>query len=241
LPEDRAPATFTRVRGHGDFCPLTRAAEVFATRWTPVIVRNLHLGCRTFSEIRDGAPGISRTVLTQRLRLLEHHGIIERDPRGGYALTAAGEELRPVCDALGRWGERWLELEAARCDPAGVLFVLVRKVAPDELPEDRVVVRFELPGERYWLLLQPTGAEVCRKPPGFDEDLVVRTTPEWLAKWFVGEVQLGAALRERLIEIDGPRHLQRLLVAWNGRGRYEPLDGSVVAAAPAPASAAAVV
>lgn len=213
-----------------DFCPLTRAAEVFATRWTPIIVRNLHLGCRTFSEIRDGAPGISRTVLTQRLRLLEHHGIIERHPSGGYALTDAGEELRPVCDALGTWGERWLELDAERCDPGGVLFVLARYVRPDELPDEPVVVRFELPGERYWVLLAPAGAEVCRRPPGFDEDLVVRTTPEWLAKWFTGEVAFGEALRARLMEVDGPRHLHRLLVDWNGRGRYEPREPSVVAA-----------
>lgn len=226
------------MNGYGDFCPISRAAEVFATRWTPIILRNLHLGCRTFSELREGAPGISRTVLTQRLRLLEHHGIIERDPQGGYALTAAGEELGPVCDALGMWGERWLELDAQRCDPAGVIFVLARKVSPDELPAARVVLRFELPGERYWLLLQPTGAEVCRKPPGFDEDLVVRTTPEWLAKWFTGHVRFGDALSARVMEVDGPLELHRLLVAWNGRGSYEPPDPSVVAAPPAAAAAA---
>jgi DNA-binding HxlR family transcriptional regulator len=77
------------MQTYGDFCPLSRAAEVFATRWTPLIIRNMMFGCRTFTEIRDGLPGISRSVLTQRLRMLEHHGIIQRDDRLEYRLTEA--------------------------------------------------------------------------------------------------------------------------------------------------------
>jgi len=59
-------------------------AAVFATRWTPVIVRNLLLGCRTYGELRDGAPGIPRSVLSERPRQLEHYGIVRRreNPRG---------------------------------------------------------------------------------------------------------------------------------------------------------------
>src|SRR5262245_44279381 len=86
------------VRTYGQYCPIARASEILAMRWTPIIVRNLLLGCETFSELEDGAPGISRTLLSQRLRLLEHHGIVERHAgaRGHgsrYRLTAAGEEL----------------------------------------------------------------------------------------------------------------------------------------------------
>ena len=60
-------------------------------RWTPIIVRNLLLGASTFGEIQDGAPGIPRTLLSQRLRLLEQHGIVERAPAAArYALTRGG-------------------------------------------------------------------------------------------------------------------------------------------------------
>ena len=66
------------MKSYGQYCPIARGAEIFANRWTPVIVRNLLLGCETFNEIRAGAPGISRTLLSQRLRELERSGVIER-------------------------------------------------------------------------------------------------------------------------------------------------------------------
>ena len=58
------------VRTYGQYCPVARATEIVAMRWTPIIVRNLLLGASTFGEIQDGAPGIPRTLLSQRLRLL---------------------------------------------------------------------------------------------------------------------------------------------------------------------------
>lgn len=66
------------MRDYGQFCPIARSSELLAERWTPVIVRNLLNGCRTFSEIRRGAPGIPPALLTQRLQLLERHGVLIR-------------------------------------------------------------------------------------------------------------------------------------------------------------------
>jgi DNA-binding HxlR family transcriptional regulator len=208
------------------FCPIARGSEVFAMRWTPLIVRNLLLGCRSFSEIRAGLPGISRTLLSQRLQLLEHHGIVERVPiadgRGHrYQLTQAGEDLRPVCHALGVWGSRWLELQPIHYDAGMVLWGLARKIPSDQLPPRRVVFRFDIPdGERprYWLLLHPPRAEVCATAPGFDVDLAVTTTSEWLAKWHTGRISLGHAMRGHLMHVEGPRDLERKLASWGGLG-----------------------
>jgi DNA-binding HxlR family transcriptional regulator len=212
------------VDGYGDFCPLARAAEVYATRWTPLIIRNLLLGCRTFTEIRAGLPNVSRSVLTQRLRLLEHHGLIARDADGRYSLTQAGEALEEVTHTLGRWGERWLEMTPAHYDAAPVLWHMCKYVEPDELPEaGRLVFRFDVEGDRrYWLLLQRPAAEICSTPPGYDEDLVLRTSPEWLTKWHVGALSLGDALHAGLMELRAPTHLERLLAGMGGRGAYEP-------------------
>jgi DNA-binding HxlR family transcriptional regulator len=215
---------------YGQFCPIARGAEVFAMRWTPLIVRNLLLGCRTFGELRQGLPGISKTLLSQRLSLLEHHGITERRPnpngRGSlYELTQAGKELSAVTHALGVWASRWLELTPAHCDAGIVLWALCKQVPPDDLPAARSVIRFNLRDgshRRFWLLLERPRAEVCMQPPGFAEDLVIETTQQWLTRWYVGEISLGGAVREGLMEVHGPRTLVRKLASWGGLGRLHP-------------------
>jgi DNA-binding HxlR family transcriptional regulator len=217
------------VETYGQYCPIARGAEVFAMRWTPLIVRNLLLGCRTFGEIRAGLPGISKTLLSQRLALLEHHGILERRPnpngRGSlYELTAAGKGLEAVNSALARWGSEWLELAPAHFDAGVVLWGLCKTVPPAELPAPRSVIRFNLrdgPQRRFWLLLERPHAEVCATPPGFDEDAVVETTQQWLTRWYVGEISLGAAMREDLMRVRGSRPLVRQLASWGGLGRAQ--------------------
>ncbi|HEX9266130.1 MAG TPA: helix-turn-helix domain-containing protein, partial [Candidatus Limnocylindria bacterium] len=113
-----------RVPQYGQFCPVSRGAEIFAERWTPLILRELLNGSHRFSEIQLGLPRISRNLLTQRLASLTSAGVIERRPaergRGfSYHLTSAGEELRPVVEALGAWGYRWggADLPSGQLDP----------------------------------------------------------------------------------------------------------------------------
>ncbi len=219
---------------YGDYCPMSRAAEIFATRWTPLIVRNLLLGCSTFTEIRAGAPGISRTLLSARLRMLEHHGIVDRRTGPGgtvrYALTEAGTQLQEVCDALGSWGERWIELAPDHFDAARVLWTMTRRIDPATLPDDRVVVRFDVDAperERYWLLLDAPSVEVCRRPPGDRDDLVVHVaSAEALVRWHVGDLSLGQAMHAGQIEVAGPRWLERLFASWGGQVRYAEADAA---------------
>ncbi len=220
------------------FCPVSRAAEILATRWTPIIVRNLILGCTTFSEIQRGAPGIPRSLLTERLRQLEGVGIVERRPkpngRGSlYELTETGRELSSVIDALGIWGQRYLEATPAPLDPAVLLWAICGAIDRDKIPDGRVVVRFALHDDqkhRYWLLVQQPEPEVCIKPPGFDDDLVVTSDTEWLAKWYMGEVSLGQAMHARRITVEGPRHLVRQFSKWSGVSKFASLQPLVAKA-----------
>jgi DNA-binding HxlR family transcriptional regulator len=229
--------------GYGQYCPIARGAEIFAARWTPIIVRNMLVGCRTFGEIREGAPGIPRALLTERLRQLEHYGVVTRSPNPAgrgyvYELTEAGQELGAVCDALGAWGARWLELAPAHLDAAMVLWSMCRCMPSDELPDPRMVVRFDLSDgtpQRFWVVAQRPRPEVCIKPPGFEEDLVVRTDSASLAKWQLGWVSLGTAQRYGLMEVQGPVHLQRALAGWAARHQFAdivPAHGAGVAAPP---------
>jgi len=211
------------VKGYGQYCPITRAAEILATRWTPVIVRNLVLGCESFSEIAEGAPGIPRSVLTERLRMLERYGVVERTPRRGYRLTSAGAELEPVLDAMGVWGSRWLEVAPEDLDAHVVLWSMCRLMqANEQLPDRRVVIRFDLSDGKnphFWVVLERPEAEVCVKPPGFDVDLVVDTDSHWLAMWHMGRIPLGSAMRRGLICVDGSPGLKTDLATW-GLSRF---------------------
>ena len=216
------------MKSYGQYCPIVRGAEIFANRWTPVIIRNLLLGCETFSEIRAGAPGISRTLLTQRLRELERAGVIERRPgtKGRafvYSLTDAGRELREVCWTLGTWGARWLEVAPEHLDAGVVLWSMCRLIDVERLPERRMVVRFDLsdgPRRRFWIVAQKPEAEVCVRDPGFDDDLVVRTSSESLASWHMGKTTLGHAMRAGAFQIDGPRSRVREFASWGGHSAF---------------------
>ncbi|MFF3246449.1 winged helix-turn-helix transcriptional regulator [Streptomyces sp. NPDC002870] len=136
-------------------------------------------GCETFSDILRGAPGMSRTLLAARLRELQRHGLLSRDQGPGhsvrYRLTEAGTDLWQVCLALGAWGVRWLELAPEHLDPYPVLWAMCRSADPAALPDHRVVVRLDFPvlrpPNRFWLLYEHGGAEVCVHSPGGDEDL----------------------------------------------------------------------
>lgn len=97
-------------RGYGQFCGLARAAEVLGQRWTLLILRDLLVGPRRYSDLVAGLPGIPSNLLATRLKELEQDGLIVREARAGldrsivYAVTARGAELRPALDALSRWG-----------------------------------------------------------------------------------------------------------------------------------------
>jgi DNA-binding HxlR family transcriptional regulator len=225
------------MRSYGQYCPIARAAEILTERWTPIIVRNLMAGCTTFSEISAGAPGLSHSLLTQRLRLLERVGVIERRPKTHghgvtYQLTSAGRDLSGVLWALHDWGEKWLELGDEHTNPALVLWAWTSVyLARERLPDHRVVVRFDFsdqpPHARHvWLLVDHGDAEVCKHHPGFDEDLIVETDGMTFARWHLKQIEWADALASGSIQVSGARPLARALPTWNRRGfqtqeRYE--------------------
>lgn len=209
------------MKTYGQYCPVARTSELIAERWTLLIVRNLLNGCHTFGEIRAGLPGIPPAMLTQRLAGLERHGIIRKTAKAkgrGYefALTERGHELREVCDALGRWGAKWLEVEPQHLDPGYTLWATAKLVDPAKLPDRRVVVRFDLsgrPGRRFWMLLRP-GAEICSAPPGFEEDLIVTTDASCLADINLRRTTMATARRTGRLRIEGPPALARAFATW---------------------------
>ncbi|MGH2967511.1 MAG: winged helix-turn-helix transcriptional regulator [Solirubrobacteraceae bacterium] len=92
-------------------CPVSRALEVLDGKWTVLVIRDLLTGTKRFTELRRSLVGVSPKTLTDRLRALETSGLIERrmyaeiPPRVEYTLTAQGQTLNPVIQALASWGE----------------------------------------------------------------------------------------------------------------------------------------
>lgn len=211
-----------RVHDYGQYCPIARTSEVLAERWTPIIVRNLLNGCRTFNEIRQGAPGISTALLAQRLHSLERHGILERiqneTGRGGtYRLTEMGQDLRTVCDAMGQWGARWLEIEPRHLDPAYVLWATTKLIDVDRIPKATTVVRFALsdhPGQGYWLVLRRPQPEFCSKSAGYLEDVVCRTDSATLVDLHLRRTTYTKAISAGRLALDGPLPLTQGFRTW---------------------------
>jgi DNA-binding HxlR family transcriptional regulator len=241
------------VRTYAQYCPIARASELLGERWSTIILRNILIGCQTFNEIADGAPGLSRGLLSKRLRELERAGVIEIRPKPGgrgstYEPTKAGRELSEVMLALEHWGRKWAELKPEHAHPGVVLWVWANFFLDrDRLPQRRVVVCFEyptLPGSarRSWLLIERGDAEYCLKHPGGEVELIVVVNdPLAFARWHMGQIEWSDALRSGAIEVTGSRALARALPTWNRRGwaaddsraRY---DGSVqVQPTPTPA------
>jgi hypothetical protein len=140
-----------------------------------------------------------------------------------YELTDAGLSLQAVCDALGAWGAQWLELTPVHLDAGTVLWSMCKCMDRELLPDPRIVVRFEFSDgqiQRLWVVAKPPKPEVCVKPPGFDEDLVVRSDCESLARWQLGQLSLGHAQRAGLIKLEGPVHVQRELASWGARHQF---------------------
>jgi DNA-binding HxlR family transcriptional regulator len=229
------PDRLTLVGSYGQYCPIARASEILAERWTPIILRDILNGVSTFSALADGAPGLSRTLLSSRLNELDRAGVItiEPNPEGRghtYTPTQAGRDLGQVMLALGTWSERWIELAPEHVDPGVVLESWLRfYLDQDRLPDHRVVVRFQFPdlpvkGNELWCLFNGTESEVCRTHPGFTEDLVATIEAKALSEWHLGHITWTQAIRDHRIKVSGPPTLAKSLPTWNKQSRWAQLD-----------------
>jgi DNA-binding HxlR family transcriptional regulator len=216
------------MRSYGQYCPISRASEILAERWTLLVVRNLLLGCTTFNDLARGVPGMSRSLLAQRLGTLEDAGVVASRPKRGrrgreYQLTDAGRSLWDVMRPLAEWGRRWVELRPEHTDPSFVLWAWIHvHLCRERLPEKRVVVEFEFPEQpagyrRFWMLVERGDAELCYSPPGFDPDVRVTARSVPFTRWHVGEIQWRDAVARGDIRVAGSRALARALPTWNGR------------------------
>jgi DNA-binding HxlR family transcriptional regulator len=202
---------------YGQFCPVAKTAEIFADRWTPLIVRELCFGPCTFGDLLFAMPLISRTMLAQRLREMADAEVISIEPKSQgrghvYRLTPAGEDFRPIIEAMSAWGQRWNQAIAPEeLNPTLLMFGMRRQIDLAELPTGRTVIRLEFRGvpkakmrERYWwLVIHRPEPEVCLKNPGFEVDAVVSADLAAFTRVALGYLGLREALARGLVSFSG--------------------------------------
>ncbi|GLZ28391.1 transcriptional regulator [Lentzea sp. NBRC 105346] len=204
------------MRSYAQYCPIVRAVEVLGDRWTLLIVRDMLIGARRFNDIARGLPGLSRALLSRRLRQLVNDGLVVRT-EDGYELTQAGEDLRPLVFGLADWGARYAfgDPRPEELDPEVLLWWMHGRIDTSGITK-RAVIQVDIADRRrkYWLVLEPGDASVCYTDPGFDIDAVLTSDLPTLFRMWEGEIELSSAIRAGSIGLTGPRWIQRGLTQW---------------------------
>jgi DNA-binding HxlR family transcriptional regulator len=221
------------MASYGQYCPISRSAELLGDRWTIHIVRDLLTGTTRFNELIRGNPGLSRALLSRRLRQLQLAGIVEQADDGTYRLTPAGRDLEPLVFGMATWGARWMfgEPDAEELDPDLLLWWLHRQIDSTDLPGPRftVYVPFSDHPKRYWIVVEDD-VSLCLADPGFDVDVTLRADRAALYETYLGRRSLDAARRDGSVSVDGSQAAVR---AFFEAFRQSPVAGIVHDEAPA--------
>jgi DNA-binding HxlR family transcriptional regulator len=209
---------------YADYCPIAVGMEVLGDRWTALVIRELMVGAAGFNEIHRGIPRISRTLLAQRLRLLERHGLVRRETAargrpGRYTLTPAGTSLTPIIWAIGHWAAEWVFGDPADedCDGLSLMWRLHKQAIAAKLPQQRTVLHLVLTGAgaaEGWLKIERGAISVCKDDPGYDVDLAVEADTGQMQRWLVGLLPFRGLTANGHARMLGPSRLARAFPTW---------------------------
>ena len=212
-------------KGYGQYCPLALAAELICRRWTLLVVSRLLDGCTTFSQIQQGIPRISPSLLSRRLAELEHAGLVTRiklaeTGRHRYELTEAGRDLNDIVDQLAVWGQHWArDNEMDDLDLAFLAWSMSLRIDTDAMPPGRTVLEFEFSGaptdfKRFWLVNTDGKVDMCIKYPGMETDLLVKADLRRFVETWRGFRDIRSEIRSSHIRLTGPKELKAGFPDW---------------------------
>jgi DNA-binding HxlR family transcriptional regulator len=193
-----------------------------------VLLRELVAGSTRFNDLRRGVPKMSPTLLSQRLKELEAAGVVERralkSEKGvfEYRMTAAGKDLGPIVEAMGFWGQKWVEARRSleNLDPSLLMWDMRRNLNPTPLPDRRTVIEFlypELPVSKrfWWLVVENQGdVDLCWSDPGFDVDLYVSTDLRTMTAIWMGLTTIKK--EKEKVALTGNRGIADKMQSWLG-------------------------
>jgi DNA-binding HxlR family transcriptional regulator len=176
-------------RSYGDACGIARALDVVGERWALLVVRELLLAPRRFSDLRRALPNVPSNILADRLRELEERGVIRRAGGRTYELSDWGRELEPIVLALGGWGLRVPVPDRPTISATSALLFL-RGVVQTDPGADPLICRLELDGGVWAVTIAGGRAEIGAGEPE-RPNCSLATDPETL----VSLLEAGAFLR----------------------------------------------
>jgi DNA-binding HxlR family transcriptional regulator len=221
------------TRTYGQFCGLARALEMIGERWSLLVIRDLVLGPKRFTELQRGLPRIPSSILSSRLNELERSGVVRRrvlpelDAAVAYELTEYGGELDQIVLQLGLWGARSLDERSAQgvftLDSA--ILSLYTTFRPDEARG--VQVAYELRyGDMVVHALVDNGALKVGEGPYADADIAIAPQGQVMLKLLKGELSATEAVGHGDIHIEGPaEHLHTFTRMFHVPAAPEPTDG----------------
>jgi DNA-binding HxlR family transcriptional regulator/putative sterol carrier protein len=200
------------MRTYGDGCAIARALDVVGERWALLVVRELLLGPKRYTDLRGGLPNASPNVLSERLRQLERAGVIRRrklpPPAGSrvYELTEWGHELEDVVTSLGRWGARSPTPpgDTPIASPDSVILALRARFDPDGAQGLRAAYELRLGEDRFRIEVAEDKLDVAR---GGDDraDATIETDNDTIAAVLWGGRTLREAERSGKLTVEGDR------------------------------------
>jgi len=222
------------MKRYGQFCPVAKASEILGERWTHLVIREFIAGSETFNDLRRGLPLISPSLLSARLKTLEEKGIVERERSDDgitYCLTEAGLELKPIIEAVGVWGHRWVRSELADedLDPSLLMWDIHRTLHSEYFGTKRVVLLFEFTdydakNRRWWLVIENGDIDVCMRDPGHEIDFQLLTDVRTMTAIWMGDLALGEALRTKALRLTGTNRFKRDIATWLGSSFFADVE-----------------
>jgi DNA-binding HxlR family transcriptional regulator len=201
------------MRTYGDGCGIAHALDLVGERWALLVVRELLLGPKRFTDLRHGLPNASPNVLSQRLRELERAGIVRRRrlprPAGSwvYDLTAWGRDLEPSVRSLGAWAVR--SPAFPRDAPVGSdSVVLALETFFDAGAADGLSARYELRlGDDTFGIRVADGRIEVGRGAAYDPDAIIDAEPGALSAVLWQGRPLAEAIRAGDIGVEGDRRV----------------------------------
>jgi DNA-binding HxlR family transcriptional regulator len=208
-------------RRYRDACGTAQGLDLVGERWTLLVVRELLLGPKRFTDLRKGLPGVSSNILTERLELLERSGVVRRRtlpaPAASkvYELTDWGMELEPVVFALGRWGARspWRS-EEDEISMDGLVVSFRAMFDPNVAGALQACYEIVLGEQAFMVEIAGGRIQISRDAPG-DPEARIKTDTATLSALVYEGGDLDEALRSEDIEIEGDRSaVERLMTLF---------------------------